>query len=64
MDSVWAQMGACRPSSRDEALVIGGVLPVLFLLALVAAQSGPVGILLSLFAVILIAGAGESDRLS
>jgi hypothetical protein len=41
--------------ARDEALVIGGVLLVLFLLALAAAQFGPIGILVYLFAVILIA---------
>jgi hypothetical protein len=41
--------------ARDEALVIGGVLLVLFLLALAAAQFGPIGILLYLLAVILIA---------
>jgi hypothetical protein len=41
--------------ARDEALVIGGVLLMLFLLALFAGQFGPLGLLVYLLAVIVIA---------
>lgn len=40
---------------RDEALVVGGVLLLLGLLAFVAAQFGPVGLLVYLLAVVLVA---------
>lgn len=40
---------------REEALVVGGVLALLFLLALIAAQFGPVGLVLYLLAVVLVA---------
>jgi hypothetical protein len=40
--------------AREEALVVGGVLAALFLLAVLAAQFGPVGLLLYLLAVVLV----------
>ena len=40
--------------AREEAAVVGGVLAALFLLALLAAQFGPVGLLLYFLAVVLI----------
>ncbi len=41
--------------ARDEALVVGGVILLLALLALAAAQFGPVGLLVYLLAVVLVA---------
>jgi hypothetical protein len=41
--------------ARDEAAVVGGVLLLLALLAVAAAQFGPVGLLVYLLAVILVA---------
>jgi hypothetical protein len=41
--------------AREEAVVVGGVLLLLALLALAAAQFGPVGILLYLLAVVVVA---------
>jgi hypothetical protein len=41
--------------ARDEAAVVGGVLLLLALLALAAAQFGPVGLLVYFLAVILVA---------
>lgn len=41
--------------ARDEAIVVGGVLLLLALLAFGAAQFGPVGLLLYFLAVILVA---------
>ena len=40
--------------AREEAAVVGGTLAALFFLALLAAQFGPVGLLLYLLAVVLI----------
>lgn len=41
--------------ARDEAIVIGGVLLLLFLLGLVAGQFGPLGLIAYLLVVILVA---------
>jgi hypothetical protein len=40
--------------AREEALVLGGVLGALFLLAVLAAQFGAIGLLVYLLAVVLI----------
>lgn len=40
---------------RDEAMIVGGVLVLLALLAFVAAQFGPVGLLVYLLGVIVVA---------
>lgn len=41
--------------TRDEALVVGGVLLLLALLALIAAQFGPIGLLVYFLAVVVAA---------
>ena len=41
--------------TRDEAMVVGGVLLLLALLAFGAAQFGPIGLLVYLLAVVLVA---------
>jgi hypothetical protein len=40
--------------ARDEAAVVAGVLAALFLVAVLAAQFGPIGLLVYLLAVVLI----------